>query len=171
MAVVGERPQILNANFNEPGFARSAHDAVIQRPAKKVRKNRQYLELHSGLPNMGMVTSGAKAPLTVSTRYAGLKAGSTLHRHRTSDLSAAALAANPGGASLVRFRLLALLLAVAQRRLQLQQPFRQLHLNAPLPEVDRLHKLFRVRQQKLRLATLPAAPNQQQRSLTRPKLH
>src|SRR5208283_2828067 len=39
-----------------PGLARPAHDAIIQRPVKKVRKNRQYLELHSGLPNMGMLT-------------------------------------------------------------------------------------------------------------------
>ena len=38
--------EIVDANFNEPSLARLAHDAVIQRPAKKVRKNRQDLELH-----------------------------------------------------------------------------------------------------------------------------
>jgi hypothetical protein len=51
MPIVRERPQIVDANFNEPGFTRLAHNAVIQRPTKKVRKNRENLELHSGLPN------------------------------------------------------------------------------------------------------------------------
>ena len=38
MAVVCERPQVVDANFNEPGFARLAHNAVIQRPRKKSGK-------------------------------------------------------------------------------------------------------------------------------------
>ncbi len=46
MLVGGEVPQIVHRDFNEPGFARAAHDAVIQRPAKKVRKNRDDFELH-----------------------------------------------------------------------------------------------------------------------------
>src|SRR5271169_4606861 len=50
VAVVRERPQVVYRNLNETGLARPAHNAVIQRPAKKVRKNRQDLELHSGLP-------------------------------------------------------------------------------------------------------------------------
>jgi hypothetical protein len=46
MAIVRERPQIVYANFNEPGIARPAHDTVIQWPAKEVRKNGNDLELH-----------------------------------------------------------------------------------------------------------------------------
>src|SRR5579871_6734855 len=47
MAIAREIPQVVNRYFNEPGFARPAHDAIIQRPAKEVGKYRDDLELHS----------------------------------------------------------------------------------------------------------------------------
>src|SRR5689334_19997834 len=47
----------------------------------------------------------------------------------------------------VRFLLLPLLLFVAERRIQIQQPFRQLHLDSPLCGLKLLHKLFREREQ------------------------
>jgi hypothetical protein len=46
MTIVREVPQIVNQDFNELGVARLAHNAVIQRPAKKIRKDSQDLEFH-----------------------------------------------------------------------------------------------------------------------------
>ena len=58
MPVMCKHPEIVDSNFNEPGLVRPAHDAVIQWPAKKVRENRQYLELHSGLPRAALGSVG-----------------------------------------------------------------------------------------------------------------
>jgi hypothetical protein len=44
--VMGERPQIMHANIDNFCLTRPPYDAVLQRPAKKVRKNRDDLELH-----------------------------------------------------------------------------------------------------------------------------
>src|SRR3954463_2553930 len=46
VAVLGKGPQVVHLDFNDPGFARPAHNAMFQRPAKEVRKNRNDLELH-----------------------------------------------------------------------------------------------------------------------------
>jgi len=53
----------------------------------------------------------------------------------------------------VRFLFLPLLLFVAERRVQIQQPFRQLHLDSPLRGVKLLHKLFRERDQHFLLTS------------------
>src|SRR4051794_33582700 len=50
MAVMRERPQVVDPYVNEPSFARLAHNAVIQRSTKEVRKNRYDLKLHSRVP-------------------------------------------------------------------------------------------------------------------------
>ena len=38
MTIRGERPQVVDSDFNEPGVARPAHNAVIQRTLKKSGK-------------------------------------------------------------------------------------------------------------------------------------
>src|SRR5947209_13563936 len=51
MPVGGKVPQIMDRDFNQPGFTRPANDAVIQRAAEKVRENRDDLELHQRTHN------------------------------------------------------------------------------------------------------------------------
>ena len=48
MPIVGKLPQIVDFNFRQPRFLSPAGDAVIQRPAKEVRKNRDNVGLHCG---------------------------------------------------------------------------------------------------------------------------
>src|SRR5215469_16653398 len=58
MTVVREGAKIVNSDFYEPGITRAANDAIIQRPAKKVRKNRQDFELHFRMPRVLPPLSG-----------------------------------------------------------------------------------------------------------------
>src|SRR5262249_33740588 len=95
MAVVRERPQVVYRNLNEPGLARSAHNAMIQWPAKKVRKNRQNLELHSGLPiapgRWGFQTlTYALADARPPSAFRPLPASVSASRLRSADLAAQA---------------------------------------------------------------------------------
>src|SRR5713101_7594444 len=47
--VMGESPQVMHPDVNNSGFSRPPHNAMLQRPAKKVRENRDDLELHRDL--------------------------------------------------------------------------------------------------------------------------
>src|SRR5260370_22098423 len=47
--VVSERPQSMHPDVNNSRFSRPPHNAMLQRPAKKVRENRDDLELHRDL--------------------------------------------------------------------------------------------------------------------------
>ena len=38
MPIAGKRPQIVNLNLHQPSFARPPNNPVIERPAKKIRK-------------------------------------------------------------------------------------------------------------------------------------
>src|SRR5438876_7005582 len=53
MAIAGERPQIAYFDLDQPGCARPANDSVIQRPAKKIRENRDNVDLHKTLNHRG----------------------------------------------------------------------------------------------------------------------
>src|SRR5260221_10871692 len=44
--VFGKLPQILDVNLNQTRFARFAHNAVLQRPGKKFRKDSNEVEAH-----------------------------------------------------------------------------------------------------------------------------
>ena len=47
MPVAGKRPQIAYLNLYQPRFARPAHNPKIQRPAKKIRENRDDVYLQN----------------------------------------------------------------------------------------------------------------------------
>jgi len=50
MPIAGMNPQIANFNLHQPRFARPANDAMIQRPAKKFRENRNDVDLQKPKP-------------------------------------------------------------------------------------------------------------------------
>jgi hypothetical protein len=44
--IAGESPQIMNPDLDKPDLARPAHDAVVKRTAKELRKDGQDVELN-----------------------------------------------------------------------------------------------------------------------------
>ena len=46
MPIAGERPQIVELNLHQPGFARPANDSIIERPAKKIGEDGDDVNLH-----------------------------------------------------------------------------------------------------------------------------
>jgi len=50
MPITGKRPQIAYLNLHQPRFACLADDSKIQRPAKKIRENRDNVYLQN--PNL-----------------------------------------------------------------------------------------------------------------------
>ena len=61
MPVVSKSPQIMHPDVNNSGFSRPPHNAMLQGPAKKVRKNRDDLELHRDLCVVGEAGDGHEA--------------------------------------------------------------------------------------------------------------
>src|SRR5438067_13555855 len=46
MPIAGKRPQIVNVDLHQPGFARPANNSEVQRPAKKIREDGDDVNLH-----------------------------------------------------------------------------------------------------------------------------
>src|SRR5438067_10776143 len=49
MPIAGKRPQIVNLNLHQPGFARPTNNSVIQWPAKKIREDSDDINEHKTL--------------------------------------------------------------------------------------------------------------------------
>ncbi len=46
MPILGKHSQVLHMDLDQAGFSRAAQNAMVQRPHKKLRENRDEIEAH-----------------------------------------------------------------------------------------------------------------------------